>query len=93
MFPILERPFYKITKQLMDTWKKADIPTQEEPLVQTKVTEEFSKLSLPLDKLKEEELDLCLDIAKCQCFCKAKSIMDVDQSTCQCEQNIPANTL
>ena len=82
-------------------WKKASIPVRDDlnTFVDVKnlidKASEFSKDMSTFKKVGREEFlqrkgfDKILDISKCRCFTKAKSIQEVEWSLCKCKPKFP----
>ena len=82
-------------------WTKASIPVREHRHIFDeikKLLKEASEFSKDLDKVKVEGrdgylqrkgFDKILDISKCRCFSRAKSIQDVQWSLCKCKTKFP----
>ena len=86
-------------------WTKASIPVREHRHIFDEVKKllkeaaEFSKDMLTFKKVGREEFlkskgfDKILDISKCRCFTRAKSIQEVQWSLCKCVPKFPKNEI
>ena len=95
-----------VSKDVMDIWNRATIPTITESGVQKKIlslirnTRDFSRTSgerKTRDSCTSKvcEYDLTFDICLCPCFKQVNSYSDINftREMCQCSPKIPLNTI